>query len=212
MRRLGSPEYPLDLAGQVAAALRFGCTSNGVFGAKLFAAQFEQHGSELFKRLGNPVPIFLEREDVLGQAISLTRAALTKTYFAGASREDMPRFDAALIRDYLELILRWNAGWQLYFSRSGTNPIRLTYERVMADPPATIDRIRSRMGIDEVARIDPGQLSTSIQRDAINAEWRERFLAAQPTDLQFATLRGPARITLQRRLRRVARILRLSRD
>lgn len=212
MRRVGSPEYPLDFAGQVAAALRDGCTANGVFGVKLFAAQFDKYGRELFDRLGDPLPIFLEREDVLGQAISLTRAAQTKTYFAGELQEDVPRFDAALIRDYLELILRWNAGWQLYFARSGIRSLRLSYEQVMAAPQAAIDRIGSALAVAERAKIEPDQLSTSIQRDAISEEWRERFLAAEQRDMRFATLRNETQITIQRRARRVARMLGLFRD
>lgn len=212
MRRIGSPDYPLDFAGQVAAVLRDGCTANGVFGAKLFAAQFDRHGRKLFDKLGDPLPIFLEREDVLGQAISFTRAAQTDTYFAGDLQEKVPRFDAALIRDYLEQILRWNAGWQLYFACSGVSPLRLSYEQVTAAPQMAVDRIASALDLAEPARIKPEQLSTTIQRDAISEEWRERFLATQQGGMGLEILRSETKITLQRRARRIARMLGLRRD
>lgn len=212
MRRIGWPDYPLDLAGQVAAVLRDGCTANGVFGAKLFAAQFERHGRKLFDKLGDPMLIFLEREDVLGQAISFTRAAQTDVYFAGDLQEEVPGFDAALIRDYLEQILRWNASWQLYFARSGIVPLRLSYEQMTADPQRTIDRISAALAVPGPVKIEPELLSTTIQRDETSKEWRERFLEAQRGVMGLETLRSDIQITLQRKARRVARMVGLRRN
>jgi LPS sulfotransferase NodH len=212
MRRLGSADYPLDLDGQLAAALTDGRTANGVFGVKLFASQFTLHASRIMPGLGNPLPVFLEREDLLGQAISLTRAAQTKVFFASPVPPAAPCFDAALIRDYLELIVRWNAQWQLYFARRGITPLRLSYEQVVAAPQTAIDRIAAAIHLDRPAKIDFGQLSMAIQRDAISDDWRERFLADQPLSLALQPLRSDSRIALQRRLRRLARLLRLHND
>lgn len=204
MRRHGSPDYPLDLEGQIAAAMTYGSTPNGVFGAKLFADQFARGDPSIMARLGNPLLIFLEREDLLGQAISLTRAAKTKVFFATAEPPEDPVFDAALIRDYLELIVRWNAEWQVYFARRGINPLRFSYEQVVAAPQAAIDRIAVAFRVEQAAIISPDRLSLAIQRDATTEQWRELFLAAQPDALHSEILRGPRTITAQRRWRRLA--------
>jgi LPS sulfotransferase NodH len=209
MRRHGAPDYPDDLARQIAMARTFGCTANGVFGTKLFPSQIDARALQtIMAGFGNPVLIFLEREDLLGQAISQTRAAQAHWFTASPA----PRFDAALIRDHLELLVRWNAEWRLCFTRRGIVPLRVSYEQVMADPDDAVAQIARALGLEPPPPIDPARLSMKVQRDALSAEWRERFLALQTQRLELHALRSLRRITWQRRLRRLARSLHIHAD
>lgn len=208
MRRLGAPDYPTDLATQIATALRRGCTGNGIFGAKVFPTQIDGASMAAIRDgFSCPVSIHLFRRDLVGQAISLTRAAQSGQFFSGQGDIAVPHFDAELIRDYLELIVRWNAGWEVYFALAGIEPLRISYEDLVEDPQTVINRIAAALGYSGLTRIDQAQLTLRIQRDDISAEWRERFLAAQPRALFEPSIRSEAAARRKRRQRRLARLI-----
>lgn len=186
MHRFGMVDERAAIDTLLAMAHTWGGTSNGVFGAKLFPLQLAATPpGEIMAGMGNPLLIHLERADQLGQAISLTRAAISNAFLAGQKSTSEPQFDGPLIRDYLELIIRWNAAWQLWFARHGVVPLRLLYEELVADPQGNIDRVAAALGVTAAARVDPARLTMAIQRDALSEEWRERFLAGQPQDRPF---------------------------
>ncbi len=213
MRRHGDADYPAEIGAQLAIVRSRGCTSNGVFGAKVFPLQLaDARSGAIFAGMGTRHLIHLERADVLGQAISLTRAAISNAYFAGQDGTVEPQFDAALIRDYLELIIRWNAAWQLWFARHGVVPLRLLYEDLLSDPQGNIDRVAAALGVTAAARVDPAKLTMAIQRDALSEEWRARFLALQPAGRPFDLPRPAALVRLHRRVRRLLRMIGLRRD
>jgi trehalose 2-sulfotransferase len=212
MRRYGHADYPADIGAQIEMARTRGCTANGVFGAKLFPDQLaDTPPGAIMAGMGQPLLIQLERADQLAQAISLTRAALSNSFFAGQPSTTEPHFDAPLIRDYLELLIRWNAGWQLWFARHGVVPLRLLYEDVMRNPQNSVDRVAAALGVG-VARIDPARLAMETQRDALSDEWRERFLGLEPESRPFQLPRPAGLVRLHRRIRRLLRMLRLRRD
>jgi LPS sulfotransferase NodH len=204
MRRHGAPDYPDDPDRQIAAVRTYGCSANGIFGVKLLPSHLAGRSlSRIMTGLDGPVPVLLEREDLLGQAISQARAAQLHWFISN----DEPRFDAGLIRDHLDLLVRSNASWRIYFARRGIVPLRLIYEDVVASPQDAVVKIAAAMGLDAPPQSDPQRLSMTVQRDAISAEWRERFLAAQPSALELRAPRTLPTITWQRRLRRLARVL-----
>lgn len=208
MRRHGALDYPGDLAAQIGIARSGGSTANGIFGAKIFPAQVGgTAAAKIREGFGNPVMIFLVRHDLTGQAISLARAAQTRQFFAGHGPRTVPPFDARLIRDYLERILRWNAAWEVYFARTGVAPLRLVYEDVVSAPQTAVDRIAQTFDLPTPARIDHSLLSMRVQRDATSDEWRARFIAAQPRELFPVAPRSESAAAWQRRIRRLARLL-----
>jgi trehalose 2-sulfotransferase len=208
MKRLGRTDYPEDIPGQIAAAQRLGATSNGYYGAKFFPAQIDGAALAAIREgFSDPPLIHLTRRDLLGQAISLTRAALSRQFFSGPEGSVAPEFDADLIRDYLERIVHWNAAWDIYFARTGIEPLRVIYEDLVDDPQSQIDRMAEALGLHGEVRLDPSRLSMRVQRDALSAEWRERFLAAQPSNLFETALRSEGAARRARRLRRIARLL-----
>jgi LPS sulfotransferase NodH len=203
MRRLGLPSYPDSLEAQLAIVRSRGCSANGVYAAKIFPRLSGPIALEsIMAGMGRPLLIHLERGDLLGQAISFLRAAVSRSFFANQEPRAEPAFDAELIRDYLELIVRWNGAWRLWFARSGLVPLHLLYEDVMADPQGTVARIAAALGANVNLTIDPDQLVMRVQRDALSEEWRARFLAGKPAGLRLDLPRPASIVTLQRRVRK----------
>src|SRR4051794_9178176 len=78
-RRLaGMLDYPDDPQLQLGKVLELGVTPNGVYGLKIFAYQAEQaKATRCAEVLPNLAFVYLERDDLLGQAISFVRAKQT---------------------------------------------------------------------------------------------------------------------------------------
>ena len=67
--------------------------------------------------------------------------------------------------------------WQLFFARNGVAPLRLVYEGALKVPDATVAAVARFVGVEEPVVAAPERIAMAVQRDAINAEWRERFIA-----------------------------------
>jgi trehalose 2-sulfotransferase len=213
MQRLGRPHRYGSVEEHLALARSHGCTANGIYAVKIFRYNMTVlTPAAVMAAMGNPEIIFLERMDLLGQAISFTRSAVTRAFRAGETDAKEPVYDAALIRGYLELLIRDNAAWRLWFARQGITPLHVVYEELMADPQAVIDRLASDLGISEPVSIDPATLRVSVQRDALNAEWRARFLATEDRVPAFENIRSAGRVTFDRRLQKLANKLVLLSD
>ena len=55
--------------------------------------------------------------------------------------------------------------------------MHLNYEQVCEDPQGAVDRVARLIGLGETPKVDPDRIALSIQRDAINDEWRARYIA-----------------------------------
>lgn len=165
---------PSLLAGVLASAT----TANGVYGVKLFSQQFDNTmKARWLERLPRARFIYLERRDLLGQAISLVRAMQTRQYVAGQAARAPARYDSRAIRRQLRRLAEANARWRLYFARNGIEVLWLAYEDMVRDPAATVRAVAAHVGVAEPAVIDPRAIGVTVQRDAVSAEWRARFLA-----------------------------------
>lgn len=127
---------------------------------------------------GVPVSwIWIRRTDEIRQAISWTRAVQTNAWNSDNTpgpRE--PTYDAEQIRKYLELCRRYDTAWQQYFADAGIEPLALVYEGLDANYDATVRRVLSYLGVEDVPVPAP---PIRRQSDALNEEWRQRFLAEQ---------------------------------
>ena len=155
---------------------RQAATPNGVYGLKVFTPHFDlvrkARWAERLPRLGF---VHLTRRDLLGQAISLTRAVQTGRYKFGQAGGE-PRYDRRKIADALAR-LAWGQGrWESWFARNGLAPLRLAYEEVVAAPQAAVDQIAALVGLAEPAPIDMSRVAVRVQRDVSSEEWRDRFL------------------------------------
>ena len=187
-------------------------TANGVWGIKLFSQQFDQTmAARWVERLPRPRFVYLERRDLLGQAISLVRARQTRAYLAHESQRAEPRYDTRAIARQLRRLAEANARWRLYLARNGTEVLWLHYEDMVRDPAATVRAVADHVGVAEPAVIDARLIGVTVQRDAITDEWRARFVAdaGDPSWLDHPL--GRPRVWARRLARDVGHLLRQGR-
>ena len=179
--------------------LRQATSANGVFGLKLFSQQFDVTSkARWIERLPNLRFIHLERQDLLGQAISLVKALQTDQYFASQAASSAPRYDRKAIARHMARIAEGQARWRCYFARNGIIPLWLSYERIVADPTAAVTAVAAHVGVDEQVIPDPSRLNVAVQRDELSEEWRTRFIA-ETGDMAYLDHRfGRPRIWLRR--------------
>jgi len=178
-RALDDPLYPDEPADQIRWILTKGATPNGVYGVKLFAHQQDRIAPHLSWTQALPALhfIYLERRDLLGQALSWSRALQTGQYRSTQSPGSSPaRYDASSILQQLREIVRERARWSLFFARTGIEPLIIYYEDLVSCTQAEIDRIAALIDPNETARIDSSQVNLKIQRDPTMDSWRKCFL------------------------------------
>lgn len=189
-RVLELPNYPSDPRAQVLRALTDGRSPSGIYAVKLFASQF----SEVAKIVDLPASlpelryIRLTRSDLLGQAISWTRARQTGQFRSTEAGQKAPYYDGAAIARSLDKLASENLVWELWFARNGVTPLSLTYEELFQKPKATLEQIAglvdAKITSGDAIDLDSG---LEIQRDTVNAEWRERFLLQYSDPSRFPT-------------------------
>jgi LPS sulfotransferase NodH len=189
-RLLERPDYPRDPRAQLLRALTEGRSSSGVYAIKLFASQFAQVAKKLNlpASLPNPRYVRLTRSDLLGQAISWTRARQTRRFRSTEVSHAPPRYDGGAIAESLERILMENLAWDGWFAKNGLSFLSLTYEQIQQDPRASLEQIARLADIEPVWGTNL-QSGLEIQRDTINDEWRKRFLSEYADTSSFRNRR-----------------------
>lgn len=159
------------------AAVRQMHATNGVQGSKV--------GWHVLKRAVAAVKpdyyVHLTRLDTLRQAISLYRAGVTKVWVRGNRKSDpcpRPEIDVdAILSEERGLVQRdeWMC-W--YFAEHGVEPLTVTYEDIMADPPGVVRRVAEFMRIELPDGFQP-RWTTLVQRDEWTEEARDAVLATR---------------------------------
>lgn len=168
-----------DPIGGLDALIAASATPNGVYGFKIFSYQFDMmQSSGWIGRLGEARFIHLERDDLLGQAISHLRAMQTDQYASNLPKAGEPRYDHRALAEALANLARNQARWRHYFARNGIVPLRLVYEEVIADPLAAVRAVAAHVGVARPETLDLSGIEARVQRDALSDEWRARFIAA----------------------------------
>jgi LPS sulfotransferase NodH len=174
------------------ALLRKKRTANGIFSLK---ADFN-HLRPLLERgpLEEFLPdahfVYLERSDIVAQAVSLQRAASSGLWHLDRDRRPLrsvphaePVYDRAAIGAYLAEVTAMREQWREFFASRGITPLRLTYEGIVADPAAAVSACLSLCG---AANANPADLSAETSKigDALSDEWcrRYRMEQAEPED------------------------------
>ena len=210
LRYVDALEHP-TVSDDVANPLHSATTENGVCGFKMFSAHFDLvQGQGWLKRIPDVQFVHLEREDLLGQAISMVKAMQTKHYRHSDTPGDEIAYDEAKIAFVLQRLALGHARWRAFFARNGIRPLYLSYEAVSGDPGRAVKAIAERVGIDLGDVVSASAMR--IQRDATNDDWRERFLRGQSDIDRLEDLTAPAvRNTLATTVRTSARRMGLSR-
>ena len=178
-KRVTSPDYPDTIRGQIAYALEYGSTPNGIYGFKIYPMQLEGLSTRVawtacFPDLGF---VHFGRRDLLGQAISRVRVNQTLQWRSTLPVAALPRYDGDAILAAMREILAQDARWTLFFARTGIVPLRLVYEDALSAPDATVAAVARLVGVDGPVVAAPERIAVAVQRDGLSADWRARFVA-----------------------------------
>ena len=165
---------------------RLRSSPNGMFGYKMFATNYREIARRVPEFLREITPhyvIYLTRKDVVGQAMSYSRAQRSKVWFAGVARTPEVDYDYAHIKSCLRSIEAQKTAWEHVFALTGIEPIRITYEDMLASPSAVVGRVLNAMGIEPDMRCAVSVPMIERQTDGISKAWRERFMQDSLEDI-----------------------------
>lgn len=191
-----SPEGGFRYLDYVRAALAAGRTDNGVFAARMMWETVEEvlgelgtmnpdlpgrSASLLARAFGHVRFIYLRRDDIVAQAVSLLRAEQTSVWHdpVQATRTE-PDHDTQFVFDQIhqrvQMIDQHNSAWQGWFSSVGIEPFPVLYEELAADPVGITHRILDFLGLE----LPPGrELVVQHRRlaDELSTQWIARYQA-----------------------------------
>lgn len=167
------------------------CTDgNGVFGAKMFWTEMETlerglrqaygdqtapSGALLNRLFPNLRYVYLERQDIARQAVSLVIASQTKSWNTRNEVEGAPAYDFDAIYQVRSDLLKRAERWRAFFEENGIEPLRLAYEQVAADYEGALASVLDFLGIAIPAGFTFDQPEIGVQGTSLNREWAERF-------------------------------------
>jgi trehalose 2-sulfotransferase len=178
---------PAQIEDYWADTQRLRTSPNGVFGYKMFTTNYVEIAQKYPDFLQQVTPnyvIYLIRRDLLGQAMSYSRAQRSKVWFADVQNAPEVEYNYQHIKYCMKAIENQRQRWEAAFTFTGVEPIRIYYEDLMARSEATISTILSEMGIkeDSDAAIDVPMINR--QTDGVSRDWRERFLEDSARDTE----------------------------
>jgi len=193
-RRLGvtvSEDGGFDYADFVARAVRLGSTPNGVFAARVMWGTLPlivaglapdprgRSDVDVLERALGPLRfVYLERRDVVEQAVSWERAEQSAYWQHGDEVQAQPRLDIDQVHGFVGTIHEHNAAWRAWFAAQGVEPLGVEYESLVSDQDGTVKSILEWIGVtppDDWKPISPHKR----QADQINAEWVQRYRASR---------------------------------
>jgi trehalose 2-sulfotransferase len=193
-----------------------GTTPNGVFGAKVHAAQlldFLQRATGQ-ARVGNedrpavveawfprPRYIWLRRRDAVAQGVSWSKACQTRLWWdtdappappLGVPAPDMLRFDYGFIERSMYSLSEWDGVWRTYFDATDVQPLTVWYEDLVLDYRRSVDRVLDHLGVQPPAGGEVGPPGFRRQADGTSAVWASRFerLESAKRESTLAALAG----------------------
>lgn len=164
-----------------AVKAKFG--SHGRFGIKAHLHQL-RHALELGYDFDGRFPdrfVHITRADVIGQAISHERALQTGAWTAQQKEARRPELAPEKIRATVHGFVQENQAWEALFRNYDVEPYRLSYEALCADMEGELARLLEYLEVDPHTVDVPTAVRAATshfkpQRDALNDEWRARYL------------------------------------
>jgi LPS sulfotransferase NodH len=178
-RKHTNPKYPKDRCAQIDIIRSMGATPNGIYAVKVLPLQYcrVRKSVNLLHELPNVKFVRLRRRDLLGQAISLSRARQTGQIMASNRTRTNPIYDLQDIKSCIRALQARELIWDQVMLEFGAQPLTLEYEDVVRDPQAAVDRVATLMGLAASPLINPALVRVTVQRDHETEAWRQRFLA-----------------------------------
>jgi LPS sulfotransferase NodH len=188
--RWGLEEH-CDFGSYLRAAVRYGTTSNGVFGLKLHWMHLKSLATAAGV-IGNEARVLealfpsarfihIIRNDLRAQALSYFRALQTGKWWQINEIDNAQKrfqkliFDPAAVLALEKLLFCYEQAWRRYFLEWRIPFLTIQYEILAADYRGEIARVLSFLGLDSSAasRLPPPRLRR--QADAITVKWRKRM-------------------------------------
>lgn len=153
-------------------------SSNGVFGVKCHYDQFAPFvANRAWEGLFPDVKfVYIIREDILSQAISLAIASQTNAYSSQEEAECEPIYSATEITRWVEYIAELNKRWNVFFGTHGLNPYFMTYEDLISNTKSVCRRVCQHLDVDMHGHefgIQDSQMKK--QGNEVNLQWKSRF-------------------------------------
>jgi LPS sulfotransferase NodH len=182
-----------DYASYFGAAIAAGSTANGIFAARIMWGTMDEvtahlthvypaHAGSaaglLSAAFGRTRFVYLRREDVVAQAVSLLRAEQTGVWFETADERQEPTaepcFDFGQACDLVRQIEQDNAAWEAWFTAEGIQPYQVLYEDLDDDP------VRIASGVLGFLELDlPAEREITVRHkrlaDELSTQWAESY-------------------------------------
>ena len=157
-------------------------SAGGWFGLKLH--QHHRH------RLTGSVArwIYLTRADRIAQAVSWARALQTGQWIGGDSPREV-RYSRWLIQRCLKSIDAGESGWEAHFLRVGVEPLRLRYEKLVAEPQSTMCAVLAHLAVSDTSGIAAVESTLVSQTDATSSAWIARFKSEEEKERKRTSIR-----------------------
>lgn len=186
------------LCAVVDAALEKGRGGTPIFGLRMQRgsfAFFEEKLAVLFpdepdtparikRAFGRTLYIRLQRQDIIDQAISYTKAQQTGLWHRNADGTELesltppspPVYDFAQLEKARVQFERFNVDWQAWFDTHAIEPLHISYDALSDDPRGVLASVLAALSLDPslAEGIYPGVARLA---DTTNAQWKARFLA-----------------------------------
>ncbi|TNC73715.1 Stf0 family sulfotransferase [Rubellimicrobium roseum] len=191
-------DTPGHAASHLEAAKKVGRGQTGVFGLRLMRRDLDglsaligqvfpdlpSDRARLEAAFGRVLYIHLSRVDKLGQAVSLVKAEQTGLWHVAPDGTELerlappkePAYDFDRIARKVAELEGHDSAWRTWFDEQGIEPLPVAYERLSADPSATLGRILGALGLPQPA---PDALRPGVAKlaDATTHEWMRRYHA-----------------------------------
>jgi trehalose 2-sulfotransferase len=152
----------------------------GIFSFKAFQTDnrlIGEHCPQILRMIGADDIIFMVRRDKLAQAVSWARAVQTKKWFVHDAETAPAEYSRAGVDAALNWVMDSERAWETVFAQNGLAPIRVFYEDIVDNPHAVVATILCELGIERGQSSTIFLPDTVIQRDALNEQWRQRYLS-----------------------------------
>jgi LPS sulfotransferase NodH len=162
-------------------------TPNGRFGMKATYPDFQPliQRKAIAKLLGPVQFIHLTRRDVLRQAVSSALARKRNYWHAYNGKDTMPpdedlEIDEAMVLRLVDQVLLERQSWERFFTLYGIQPLRITYEDMLADHRAVLDSVFRYLDMPIDARRFHAEPETQRLSNDVNERWVEEIRSRFP--------------------------------
>jgi trehalose 2-sulfotransferase len=153
---------------------------NGVFGFKAHFFQLAEAfpGASLEEAFPGLRHVYITRGDTLRQAISWARALQTHKW--ASDHEVQVRHPEVFRREQIDNLIAGvverERRWESFFADSGIEPLRVTYEGLVAAPADTVAAVLGHIGIADAGSVRAGMPTLRRQADELTEDWVSRYL------------------------------------